>query len=288
MEIIIRKDYYEPLEITIPDLIKEFEKKRNNPRGYPFMDTFRSWILYCEDNGEDVSAFEEDLPELEKAQTLAIIEEKIGWAEENPAEAHICLMSEIKELMKRTEVPEKIYSRWLELCEKEAIAGLEARFRDAENHFILSAPIGWLAEAIENARSWGYDVSDYEDRRLPAIEKNRALGRVKMLFYYFEDYASTMKPITEHEDWMKEIIELECFIDEAEELGCDISKYRDGLPELRRKISMNEVKKIFWKQKIYPEKSSCLPQNISLLINQAEREGNNVADARKTLKGIML
>ncbi len=109
-----------------------------------------------------------------------------------------------------------------------------------------------------------------------------------MLFYYFEDYASTMKPITEHEDWMKEIIELECFIDEAEELGCDISKYRDGLPELRRKISMNEVKKIFWKQKIYPEKSSCLPQNISLLINQAEREGNNVADARKTLKGIML
>ncbi len=107
MEIIIRKDYYEPLEITIPDLIKEFEKKRNNPRGYPFMDTFRSWILYCEDNGEDVSAFEEDLPELEKAQTLAIIEEKIGWAEENPAEAHICLMSEIKELMKRTEVPEK-------------------------------------------------------------------------------------------------------------------------------------------------------------------------------------
>jgi hypothetical protein len=290
---ITHKRYYKPLKISSAELVIEIAKKKQDPGNDPFIDTFHSWVAYCRENGDDVSEFEEELLELEKLETMAILEQKIRWAEEDLSQAHICWMPEIEELFNKAlkmgcDVDDLDRRRLPELRKAEALPGLEAQFLKAENYIGTSGPISWLKEAIENARLYGYDVSDYENRRLPEIKKAQAIYSVELKISCLNSFGSTLNPITDYSDWKKEIIDLEQSIVEAEDFGHDMTDCRNvQIPALRKKISMNEVRKALWKQRFYPEKAAYLPQNIARLIDDAEKEGNDVTSARESLREIM-
>jgi len=290
----IHEEIIIPLKIERSELEEEIAKKKKNPGNMPFIDTFRGWVRYRKECGDNISAFGKELPELEKMETLAILEKKLKQAESNLAEAHFHLLPKAEKMFikaKRLGCDVKdIEKRRLPKLRKDvtAIARLENMFSEAEKYPGLSGSIQLMEEAIENARHCGYNVSDYEERRLPEIKKKQAMYLVELNYQCLANFSSTMYPITDYADWRKEVDELEQLIEKAKDLKNDVSKFSPPLiSELRKKISMNEVEKAFRKQKSGLKEDSCLPQNIAILINQAKEEGNDVTQARQELEKIM-
>jgi len=278
-----------PLKIETSELEEEIAKKKKDPGNMPFIDTFRGWVRYLKERGDDISAFEKELPELEKMEALAILKQKLERTESNLAEAYFYLLPKVEELFIKAEklgcdVDDIGKHRLPKLRKDAAIARLKHMFSEAEKYPGLSGPIDWMEEAIENAGHYGHNVSDYKKRRLPKIKKRQAMYLVELNYRCLDNFGSTMYPIVDYADWREEVRELEQLIEKAKCLKNDVSKFSPSLvSELRKKISMNEVKKAFYKQKIGRE-DSCLPQDIATLIDQAEEEGNDVAQARKDLK----